>query len=366
MSEPVLFVAVHAGPHQTLAALEPAMQAQAAVTYVVEGIAKEERRRRALPYVDLETIKERFGDLDAFLQQRHAQAIVCGTSDMPSEQNVERLMALAAARADVPVFAIEDFPGNYRPEPGERLDGLFVEDDATKSLHVHRGINAARIHVTGNPRYAALGRIDAVGRRREARRRLAIGQEDPVILWIGQPDGEGSHETFRRILKPLRAKPRAILFRAHPRDPWYREGRYQELLNGSAGAIRDVSAEPDALELCCGADLVVTQFSSTGLEALYLGVPTVFALFDDLGKRYLARHKGYELPPWCLEEPVFLIERQEEASPVLEQALHDEGRRRAVCERFAKRLAASADSSRMILAVMRDAMSRLEAQPQTR
>ena len=287
---PYLFAAVHMGPYLTIQSLELELGPER-VCYLVEGASREERARKGLPYLDVGQIEQPWESLPKFLQQREVKAVIRSTSDDVVERDVERLASMAAAEAGVPVFVIEDFPGNYWPKVPEPLDGLFVEDDSLIELHRSRGVDPALVHNTGNPRYTQLAKYDRDELRLKARADLGLDGHK-VVLWAGQPNGDDSYQALVRLIKHFPDRRFTLLFRAHPRDKAYLDGKYTELLAKAPVNILDVTASNDAMSLYCASDLLVTQFSSAGVEASFMGVPALYVLFDDLGKRCFATHEG--------------------------------------------------------------------------
>jgi CDP-glycerol glycerophosphotransferase (TagB/SpsB family) len=163
--------------------------------------------------------------------------------------------------------------------------------------------------------------------------------DGPVILWVGQPDGEYSFLALERLLRDFRDPKVSLLFRAHPRDSAYLAGRYNELLATSSLNVKDVSSYPDMIDLYHAADLVVTQFSSAAVEASYLGVPALYVLFDDLGRLNLEALKGYSSLPWWENESAFLVQREGQIAQVLTTALFDHEARARIRANFQSRFA---------------------------
>ena len=347
-----VFTAVHFGPYQSLLPLEAVLEPRAAV-YVVEGISKAHRKLKGEPLLDVSDLGTKYGGADSFLAALRPAAVVRGVSEGVEGDDAEALLAEAARARSVPVFAVEDFPGNFWPRPEERLDALFVEDESARALHASRGVPSAKVYVTGNPRYDALRRVDRAARRAETRQALGL-QEETAVLWVGQPDAGDSAATLERLLPDLKRLGVTLLFRAHPRDAGYRTGRYDQLFASSGMRVLDVTSAGDVVGLCCASDLVATQFSSVAVEAGYLGTPAVFAVFEDLGGRYLRTHKGYAVPPWCENNCAFLIDDVKIALPVVDRALHDAGTRRVVLENFSRRYTMKPDSAPAIAAVIRE------------
>ena len=341
------------GPYLTIQALEPEFAGES-VSYLVDGVSKEERTREGLPYLDLNQIEQRWDSLTNFFHQRGVKAVIISTSDGVVQQNVEELSSLAAAEAGVPVFVVEDFPGNYWPKRLAPLNGLFVEDDSVVDLHLSRGVCPGLVHGTGNPRYAQLTKHNTAEQRTNSRKALGLNGER-VVLWAGQPNDDDSYRALARLIEHFPKQQFTLLFRAHPRDEAYSAGKYTELLATAPNVVLDVSANPDALGLYCASDLVITQFSSAAVEACYMGIPALFVLFDDLGKRYLKTNKGYDSLPWCNEGCAFLIEKEDEIALMLESAIFDEPSRLKVSSNFQRRFVAKTDSARTIAGVIRAA-----------
>ncbi|MFQ6030901.1 MAG: CDP-glycerol glycerophosphotransferase family protein [Dehalococcoidia bacterium] len=333
-----LLAAVHKGPYLSVQSLEEALGPDQ-VTYLVAGISQAERAGQGLPYLNLSQAQENWGSLEGLLHATGTKAVIRSSSEQVQEPNVEVLVAAAAKQVGVPVFVIEDFPGNYWPTPEERLDGLFIEDHSLVALHQSRGVDPSAIHTVPNPRYAALAQTNVLACRKATRRELGIGSS-PVILWAGQPDGENSYLALARVLARYENPQVTLLFRAHPRDPLYTGGKYRDLLANTAMKVLDVSSHSDVMGLYCASDLVVTQFSSAGVEASHLGIPALFVLFNDLGKAYLRAYKGYDRLPWTKNDCSFIIEGEEDIATIMEQAIGDSSSRNRITQNFQRHFGA--------------------------
>ena len=345
----LLFAAVHNGPYLSLKPLE-AKLGGAKVHYLAAGPAKQRRVEAGLPFLELDNVVRNSGNLENFIKTNEITAVVRGTSvitDEPCEANPETEATIAAERVGIPVLAIEDFPGNYRPEPQERLDCLCVGEEATVQVHRNRGVDQDVIFNTGNPRYDELKKVDREYLKTSTKTELRLSDE-LVLLWAGQPDGENSYLALERLLRCFGDRPSTLLFRAHPRDAAYLGGKYQEQLSAAPMRVLDVTGHSDPIGLCCASDLVVTQFSSLAVEASHLGVPALFTLFDDLGKEFLRTLYGFDQLPWSADKCSFLIENESEAQGVLETALFDESAREEVRSNFQSRFASRSDSAQVV------------------
>jgi UDP-N-acetylglucosamine:LPS N-acetylglucosamine transferase len=355
----VLFTAVHKGPYLSIQPLEEELVPEQQVIYLVEGASRQERLKRRLHYFDLLKIESDWKNLEHFLHSSGIKAVIRSSSENVEERNPEDLASVAASNLGLPVFVVEDFPGNYWFKPNQRLDGLFVEGDSLTTLHQSRGIEPKAIHNTGNPRYDALLHLDTDLIRHTARQALGLSDE-PTMLWAGQPDGDNSFQALERILSRFTSPNTVLLFRAHPRDPAYNLGKYTSLMTNTSPRVLDVSSYPNVTDLYCASDLIITQFSSAGVEAGYLGVPALFVLFNDLGKEYLRSLKGYDSLPWCEEGCAFLLEREEEVSNILNTALFNTSSRKHIISGFQSRFGADRDSARLIARQIRAVMGQID------
>lgn len=350
-----LFTSVHMGPYLTIKSLETELRPEK-VSYLVEGVSKEERARTGLDYLDLGQVTQRSDNLPNLLKRMGIKAVIRSTSEAVTEPNVEAAAALAAREVGVPVFVIEDFPGNYWRKVSERIDALFVEDASLIELHQSRGVDPLIIHNNGNPRYVPLGDHYKKELTSRVRAQLGLGEEK-VVLWAGQPHNDDSYQALMRLVKKFPNRQFTLLFRAHPRDTSYSEGKYARLLADAEITFLDVTANNNVLGLYCASDLVITQFSSAGVEASYMGVPTLYVLFNDLAKRYLMTNKGYDSLPWWQAGCAFVIEEENEIEDVLDSAIFDEQSRKAVCCNFQNRFVSNKNSARTIAAHIRSAVA---------
>jgi len=330
-----LFVAIHRGPYLSIEPIEEALL-PSKVLYLADGVSKSIRESHGLPYLTLDAITRSWGSLETFLSSGNIKAIVRGSSEEDDMFNVENLASAAATNVGLPVFVIEDYPGNYWKPLAHRVDGLFVEPQQDLDVHLVRGLDPEVVYPMGNPRYSKLLSVDVNQFRTGIRETLGLSKNQPVFLWAGQPDNKNSYMTLDRVLANFRpnAPDVVLLFRSHPRDEYYLSGIYQTLLDKVDVRTIDVSDYEDPIQLYCGVDLVVTQFSSAAIEASYLGIPAVFVLFEDLGKQHLELAKGYGLPPWCHGGSSFLIESEEQIASIMEEGLFDKISRERVLNNF--------------------------------
>lgn len=342
-------VASHRGPYE---ALKPVARAwRGGVSWVLDGTAAAAARAEGLAF---SRPPRRW---EAWFRRRKISAVLRGTSELPERSNVEAAAARADARGGLPVFALEDFPGNYLG-PAAGLTGLFVEFSSLKVHHAKRGLPAARVHAFGNPRYARLPRPALT--RAAARRRLRLGS-GYAVLWAGQPDGGYCRRTLLALAPALRELGATLLFRAHPRDETWAGGGYLRPLQGLR--VIDLTAELDPRAALAAADLVVTQFSSMAIEAAAGGVPALFALLPGAGARYLESRGGLTSLPWCESGAAFLLSRKKDAPAILARALGDLPARRAVVRAMKAHFGRCRGSAEKVVELIVQSLNELKSHP---
>jgi hypothetical protein len=262
------------------------------------------------------------------------QGLVVGTSDSSAGKRIESQVVGLANGAGIPVVAIEDYPGNYYPTDGARADVVVVDSDFGRSLVLGRQLaSPPHIWVCKPVRYDAL-------RQRSPRLRDHVSEHwrtDSTrwVLWAGQPETEDGLETMKRFLPVLSgARDVKLLFKAHPRDGGYLTGAYRDLLAHADIDYLDVTAHELDAVMEYAPRIVLTQFSSVGVEAGFYGIPTANILYPDVGGKRLFGKKGYNIPPWAQQGAAFVVTTTAAQEVILDTALNDEAARASAIKQF--------------------------------
>jgi hypothetical protein len=237
----------------------------------------------------------------ALFRLQRARGLVCGASDSPAGRALEASARRAAALARIPVVVIEDFPGNYYEVPGGPADLLVVESPPVVALTRDKfGSACPQIEALSQARYDPLRRTAQL--RRAMLRDQATAPDGLIsVLWAGQPETNDCLLTLRVLIPVLAARGFELLFKAHPRDAGYRAGVYDSLLADAGITPRDITHLTSEQALLLAPRLVITQFSSTAIEAGFAGIPSLNVLLPDAGGARLMEKKGYQIPPHCVE-----------------------------------------------------------------
>jgi len=263
------------------------------------------------------------------LRAGKVELLVCGTSDSSAGRKVEVRACSAANALQIPLVAIEDFPGNYCDTPAGRPQLLVVDSEFSGRLALARtGGAALNLCVVPCVRY------DPLRRRLEQLRQRSAPVASHCVLWAGQPETADALKTLAVLVPALRDHGAVLWFRAHPRDAGYARGAYRRLLEEISSQTRDLTASN--LETCLAArpSLVVTQFSSVAVEAGFWGIPALHILLPGAGATRLAAKKGYAVPPWCEAGAAFLVTEAAQMDSALRLALGSQQARSGVQDSF--------------------------------
>lgn len=250
---------------------------------------------------------------------RNAEVLVVGTSDSARGRRIEAAARRTARRAELPIVAVEDFPGNYDSVDDGDASLVVVESALARELYVRRlGERAVPVEVMSPARYDAYR-----DRLKELRDATAAPRGAHRILWAGQPETQANLRTLDVLLPLLRAHDARLVFKAHPRDPGYTDGDYDALLKGAGVPFEDLTAVSVADALDTAPHLVATQFSSVAVEAGFYGIPSLCVLLPDAGGALLRRKKGHAVPLFCTAGGAAFATDSHEAASELARALSD-------------------------------------------
>ncbi|MDO8429454.1 MAG: hypothetical protein Q7S88_02385 [Candidatus Daviesbacteria bacterium] len=188
------------------------------------------------------------------------------------------------------IIGLEDYPGaNARWYFGNKKvpswivpDYLCVVNEWSKDEELKflpQGFDPERVVITGQPSFDRLAKEDRVKIRRDVRQKLEIGESDIFVTYMGtvttgDPIGETAKtlQTLVPILKSVDPKIRLAL-RAHPRDM-----TDPEVYNQAFRPMKDMRVDTTGLttdQVGIASDLVISNGSTTGVDAVYRGIPSV-------------------------------------------------------------------------------------------
>ncbi len=217
--------------------------------------------------------------VDALLKRSVPDRVVVGCSpeETGSTYDIEDALLRAARRWSIRTIQVVEWWDSWYPRgDGTLADAYAALDRMTAGVLMSRGVPAERITVTGSPGldgYAYLGVTDRDARRHE------LGLEgERLLAFYGQapyPNGApDSPTTLEWTVRAMRDNDRMV-FCPHPRDT--RE--YGAIL--AIGGERVLRTSMTSDQMLSAADLELSHYSTMGLKADLLGIPTINFLLDD-------------------------------------------------------------------------------------
>jgi hypothetical protein len=218
-----------------------------------------------------------------FLKNKNILGVFCGTSQSDDGFRFEKHLRVAAFKLKLPIICIEDFPGNYRDVSDTETSLLILDNEFSLDLYKSRGVKVPNYLIFTSVRYDYIRSSDA-----------AIQEKYlySSVLWAGQPEFQYNYNTLIRIAPKLKELSVVLMFRAHPGDSEYHNGVYAKYFDSLDLPWFDVTNKLIGSDLFQKISLVITQFSSLGIEAGFYGVPTVNVLFNDIGRQLLLKKTG--------------------------------------------------------------------------
>jgi hypothetical protein len=269
------------------------------------------------------------------IAQFGCRAMIAGTSDSDRGRAIESAARRAASRVGKKVVLVEDYPGNYYPVDGARTDLLVVDSEFSGRLNREKFTSGCPSQFVCPPFRYDPYRVRAVELRAGIRWHWLNEKAGVLnVLWAGQPETDDALATLERVCPLLRQHGVGLLFRAHPRDRGYADGRYQRFFLESGIHVTDVTSLSLDDCMAMGPRLVATQFSSMAIEAGFYGIPSVHFLYPDIGGKRLLAKKGFTVTPWCAAGASILIDEPLDQKEMFTSALFDESVRRNTMARF--------------------------------
>lgn len=185
---------------------------------------------------------------------------------------------------EVPSVLIEDYPGATHiflraclDRPGLHLpDKICVMDEAAKELMVQAFPDnpelESRIEVTGQPAFDRIAKEDIAEISRAARDQLGLSQEEKVVSFMSTINTKEEVEAICKQLKQA-STDFTFIFRRHPRDNTTYEEFFQIFEDNGIKYVDSRELTTD--QVSAMSDVVMTTWSTAGLEAIYRGKPTI-------------------------------------------------------------------------------------------
>ena len=274
---------------------------------------------------------ESIGEARALIAEFLPDAILVGLSG-PDRGIDEGLVACAGHR---PTYAVQDFWGDVNPGFGSLSGTYFVLDEFAAGITQQRA-PGSRVIVTGSARHAAMRGLDPLMLRKRYRAALDVPASALCAVFFGQPLWmlPGYALTLTRLSKGLVDFSKNVLFcyRPHPKESCSDAAKALHCLRRPGLDVKLYSNARMEASLC-GADVMMTCYSSCGLDLSYiskfskspLGV-MVFSMFEEDVRRFYRATTSLQRLPLVEQGMASIIEEQGDTEKILREACSEHGR----------------------------------------
>lgn len=167
-----------------------------------------------------------------------------------------------------------------------RADKIFVNGIQGLEVLMKLGYDKERILVTGNPKYDYLKTFEAIKARVILEKNHQIDPKKNLVVIAMSRWHEGDEEWISKFIKFCNNNNFEIVIKVHPR---YKivgrdisENKIKSIQNKNQKLNYLINYDIDLPTLLSGADLLITDFSSVGLEAILLEKPVITVNFTNL------------------------------------------------------------------------------------
>lgn len=185
-----------------------------------------------------------------------------------SSPRFEKATLLAAHTLQIPAIRIEQL---FSPQNDNLPNGLFycVINEYVKEKLVSRGVNQENIHVTGQPAFDKISHFKTLNSE-NLKEEFGYQINEKIILWISPGNKKQDHIIRELITLEKKYKDYKLIIKLHPNE------------NGDAikDQIKAYNSRAEIFhsklqELIIISDVVITEFSAVGLEAIILDKPLI-------------------------------------------------------------------------------------------
>jgi len=302
-------------------------------------------KNKSLPY--FEQLKD---DLKNKIFRAYAVAIICDyiISKMPNLNSIlgavdgEMLESLAiesARKSEIESFSMVH--GITNPQP-LFADWLHSDKTFVSGLHGFEsleglGYSKNQIIISGNPKYDYFNKINVEMAKKFLKEKYSIADNKKLIV-VGLSFWRNNDEMWMTdLIKLCNQNGFEIVIKIHPKYQFLLRSLSESKINNIKKECKNlkflISYNIDLAKLLSASDLMITDFSSIGLEAIILGKPLITVNFEKENLDNKPRYHEYGASIY-VENP---LELKNLILEILEKNLHldelKEGRKKAV-ERY--------------------------------
>ncbi|MCP4153941.1 MAG: hypothetical protein GY757_39810, partial [bacterium] len=189
------------------------------------------------------------------------------------EGNIDEITNAVAKKRGIRAGVIQDYwgyLGNFKE--GNMPDDIFVIDTLAHELTGKKIEDRSKIIITGSPKHVMYNPEICKQEKKAILKNAILKNEPKEIVYFGQPYAmPGIYDNLRYFVQALNgiSQPIRVRLKIHPLDKG-REEEYVALFKTQPHPFQLIPVEKRAESCLLEADLVVTCFSTVGLDHNYL------------------------------------------------------------------------------------------------
>lgn len=196
------------------------------------------------------------------------QPDLCLSGVSGPDHGIDEILISEAAHHQIKSYVFQSYWGDLNPKSIPFLDSVLVVDRFAADVTASK--TSAKIVIVGSPQYDTVRDIDIEDHRQVFKSAVRSEPQHPVVAVMGQPleDYAGYFRTFEVLadaIQGIQGIQPVIAFRNHPKESLR---SVEQILNvfHDRGLIVADTADLTLNNILCGADLVATPFSTTGVD----------------------------------------------------------------------------------------------------
>jgi len=198
-------------------------------------------------------------------------------------------------------------------------DKMAVFGERSKKVLVKRGVEPEKLVGTGQPRFDKLVGKDFAGKK-EIYHQLNINDDKGLVVLTTQLDDSEGEAVFRNVADAMKKFPeKHLIVKVHPGGSI---DFYQRIANEMGINNVVITKNIDLYGLLNACDVMLTSFSTTGLEAMILGKPVITINLTGIP----------DIVPYAESGAAIGVCKPEELASAINSALYDEKTRKSLEE----------------------------------
>ena len=200
-----------------------------------------------------------------------------------SGEMLEILIAKIAKNHKISTISIVPGTANPRPYVSEWFSSskICVSSKTIEEALIQVGYDKERLFVTGNPKYDYLKKLDVNKSKKKISEKYKINLTKKIIVIGMSRWHEDDHIWISKLIKFSNLNNIEIIIKTHPiykiRENDLNKNKLEKIANLCSSSTYHVIEDIEMPTLLSASDLVLTDYSNTGIEAVLLEKPVISA-----------------------------------------------------------------------------------------